>query len=318
LVGGLIALAVSSVLFAFAPRLTWLFVARLIQGVADAVTWVVGFAVVADLYAADERGRVMGLVMSGSTAAFMIGPTIGGWLYQTGGPRLPYLIVALLSVFGAAGLALVRLPIAASGHQPIRVRSIVTAPAVAVCSLAVVVGGGTVAMLEPVFALFLAAQLGLTPSRIGLVFGAGAVVAAFLHPLFGRLADRTGGRRLTLGGLAAIGAMLPFLPLISSFASAVAIYSVGVIAISMMVAPSLAYMAEAVSSSGERSFGVAYGLYNFAWALGLLVGPSLGAAIYERAGFAALTWWWAPSVMLIAYLLSRASSSRKAPALVGH
>ena len=42
LVGGLMALAGSTVLFAFAPRMSWLFAARLVQGAADAVTWVVG------------------------------------------------------------------------------------------------------------------------------------------------------------------------------------------------------------------------------------------------------------------------------------
>ena len=57
LVGGLLALAAASALFAFAPGMTWLFVARLVQGGADAVTWVVGFALIADLYAAEERGR---------------------------------------------------------------------------------------------------------------------------------------------------------------------------------------------------------------------------------------------------------------------
>ena len=67
LIGGLLALSASSVLFAFAPGMTWLFAARLAQGAADAVTWVVGFALIADLYAAEERGRVMGFVMSGST-----------------------------------------------------------------------------------------------------------------------------------------------------------------------------------------------------------------------------------------------------------
>jgi multidrug resistance protein len=102
LVGGLLALAAASALFAFAPGMTWLFVARLVQGGADAMTWVVGFALIADLYAAEERGRVMGLVMSGSTFGFMTGPTIGGWLYETGGIRLPYLFIAGLSVVVAA------------------------------------------------------------------------------------------------------------------------------------------------------------------------------------------------------------------------
>jgi MFS family permease len=33
-----------------------LFLARVLQGAADAVTWVVGFALIADLYGEDERG----------------------------------------------------------------------------------------------------------------------------------------------------------------------------------------------------------------------------------------------------------------------
>src|SRR5215470_7201112 len=110
LVGGLLALAAASVLFAFAPDMTWLFIARLVQGGADAVTWVVGFALVADLYAAAERGRVMGFVMSGSTFGFLVGPTLGGWLYERGGPRLPYLVVAVFSIVAAVGLAAIRLP----------------------------------------------------------------------------------------------------------------------------------------------------------------------------------------------------------------
>ena len=87
LVGGLLALAAATLLFAFADSLPWLFAARLVQGAADAVTWVVGFALIADLYAAHERGRVTGIVMSGTSFAFMIGPTIGGWLYELGGAR---------------------------------------------------------------------------------------------------------------------------------------------------------------------------------------------------------------------------------------
>lgn len=305
LVGGLIALAASTVLFAFAPSMPWLFAARLVQGAADAVTWVVGLAVVADLYSVDDRGRVMGLVMSGTTFGFMVGPSLGGWLYETGGPRLPYLVVALFSVGVAAGLAWFRFPTPTGTREAIPLGALVRMPAVAVCATAVVVGGGTIAMLEPVLALYLSSEIGLGPARIGLVFGGGAVVAALLHPVFGRIADRTGGRRLTLIGLGAIGAVLPTLALIGSFGSAVALYAVGVIAISMMVAPSLAYMAEATSASGIQSFGVAFGLYNFAWALGLLVGPSLGGVLYERLGFTVLTLLWAPVVVASALALSR-------------
>ena len=308
LVGGLVALAAASVLFAFAPGLSWLFAARLTQGAADAITWVVGFAVVADLYNADERGRVIGLVMSGSTAAFLVGPTIGGWLYQTGGPALPYLVVAGLAVITAVGLLLVPLPAHPEAPETTPVLTIATQRPVVICAIAVIVGGGTIAMLEPVLALHFAAALGLGPARIGLVFGVAALVAAVLHPVFGRVADRVGGRTMTLSGLCAIGLALPVLSIIGGLVSAFVVYGAFVVTISMMVAPSLAYMGEAVSHDGRQSFGVAYGLYNCAWAIGLLIGPSVGAAVYERVGFATLVWAWAPFTVVVAGWLWRAST----------
>src|SRR5262245_61418344 len=67
LVAGLAGLATATLLFAFSTGLPWLFAARLVQGAADAVTWVVGFALIADLYAPEERGRVSGIVMSGTS-----------------------------------------------------------------------------------------------------------------------------------------------------------------------------------------------------------------------------------------------------------
>src|SRR5262245_10066144 len=64
LVGGLVALTLSTLMFAYARTLPSLFAARLAQGAADAVTWVVGFALLADLYDASERGRASGIVMA--------------------------------------------------------------------------------------------------------------------------------------------------------------------------------------------------------------------------------------------------------------
>ena len=110
--------------------------------------------------------------------------------------------------------------------------------------------------------------------------------------------------------------MLPVLSLISSVTNAAVIYAVFTVPIVMMVTPSLAYMADATSASGVRSFGVAYGVYNFAWALGLLVGPSIGGAVYERAGFAVLMWGWAAALLPITVLLGRSGAARRARAQV--
>lgn len=311
LLAGAVGLAASTVLFAFATTLPLLFFARLVQGAADAVTWVVGFALVADLFKAEERGRVMGLVMSGTTVGFMVGPSLGGWLYETGGPQLPYLVVAALSAACAVGFAWMAAPPRCDPGERVKLLGLLRVRAVAICAVTVVLGGGTLAMLEPTFSLFLGETIGLGPTRIGLVFGAAAVVSAGLHPFFGRVADRMGGRRLMTTGLVAIALLLPILSRAWSFESAILLNALFTVAIAMMVTPSLAYMAAATAAAGVRSFGVAYGVYNFAWALGLLVGPAIGGAGYERAGFTVLTLAWAAALLPLTLLL--ASAQRHQP-----
>jgi multidrug resistance protein len=306
LIAGAIALTASTILFALADTLPWLFLARLVQGAADAVTWVVGMALIADLYDADERGRMMGLFMSGTTVGFMIGPTAGGWLYEMGGPQFPFLAVAALSALCTLGFIWMQPPRQPAGGEPAHFFRLLRVPAVAVCALTVILGGGTLAMLEPTLSLFLAEHIGLGPSRIGQVFGASAVTSALLHPVFGRVADRTGGRRLMLVGLAGMALLLPLLSTIWSFSSAVLLNMLFTVSIATMVTPSLAYMADATSKAGVQSFGVAYGVYNVAWAIGLLVGPSIGGAAYERVGFERLTIVWAVCLLVLTVMVARA------------
>jgi MFS transporter, DHA1 family, solute carrier family 18 (vesicular amine transporter), member 1/2 len=104
---------------------------------------------------------------------------------------------------------------------------------------------------------------------------------------------------------------LPILTQSSNFASAVGLYVIGALAIATMITPSLTYMAEATASAGSPSFGVAYGIYNVAWAVGLLAGPAIGGFLYDRLGFTVLSLMWAPAVVLIALVLSRVDAQTK-------
>ena len=309
LVGGLVALAAASILFAFSTSLPWLFAARLVQGAADAVTWVVGFALIADLYRQEERGPVMGLVMSGTNFAFMFGPTLGGWLYEAGGIRLPFLFVAALAAAGAMAFLWFDLPSTRSAHETVPVATVLRAPAVAACTAAVVAASATISMLEPVLPLYLSATLGLGPARIGLLFGIGAVASTVLHPVYGRLVNRFGSRPMTMTGLVLVACLLPFLSLATSYRSAIAVYVICAAAISMIITPSLTYMAEATASAGAGSFGVGYGLYNVAWGAGLLGGPAVSGFMFERMGFGWLMLMWAPPLVVVTWLLGRVQST---------
>jgi MFS family permease len=58
---------------------------------------------------------------------------------------------------------------------------------------------------------------------------------------------------------------------------------------SMVVTPSLHYMAAVASSEGFEAYGVVYGIHNMAWAIGLMAAPAIGGFFLERVGLAALT-----------------------------
>jgi MFS transporter, DHA1 family, solute carrier family 18 (vesicular amine transporter), member 1/2 len=304
LVSGMVALAASTTLFAFGGSLPVLFAARLIQGAADAITWVAGFALVADLFGPAERGRVTGIIMSGTSFSFMIGPSLGGWLYELGGARMPFVAVAVLAMLaGAAFLWLIE-PHHHAGRELVPVTAVLRTPEIAACAAAVVAASATTSMFEPVLALHLAA-MGEGPARIGLVFGTAAVVNMTLHPLIGHLADRLGARRLTLVGLMLSAPGTVLLGQTWNYQSTIFLFVLAAAAIALVITPSLAYMAEATSAAGIGSFGVAYGLYNVAWGAGLLGGPAVGGFVYERLGFTALSLVWAPLPLAVSLLLSR-------------
>jgi len=307
LVSGLVALAAATLMFAFETGLPLLFVARLVQGAADAITWVVGFALIADLYGPHERGRVTGIVMAGASFGFMIGPSIGGWLYEMGGIKLPFVTVAIMSLVAAAAIAWLHIPDTHAQREHVPVGAVLSVPEVRSCAAAVVAASATISMLEPVTALYLA-TLGIGPARVGLLFGVAAVATTALHPFFGRLSDRLGSKRLTIAGLVAGALLLPLTGRAWSFESALPLYVVQAAGIALVITPSLAYMGEATSNAGIGSFGVAYGLYNMAWGVGLLGGPALGGFLFERLGFARLTLVWAPVLLLVTLALTRVQS----------
>jgi DHA1 family solute carrier family 18 vesicular amine transporter 1/2 len=310
LVLGMVVLALATTAFAYADGLSWLFAARLLQGAADAATWGVGLALVADLYAPSERGRVMGLVMSGSNLGLMLGPSLGGWLYESGGARLPFLVVTGVAVVAGIGFLALRLPSPQSRHEAVPLGILVRSPSVVSCAVTVMVASATIAMFEPLLSLWMSSSLGILPGRIGLVFGAGAVASTALHPVYGRLADHYGGRRLMLIGLAAGGLVMPLLGLAESYGALVVVFIVLASAVSLVVTPSLANMANTTGQAGATSFGVSFGLYNFAWGVGLMAGPAIGGFLYETIGFERLLVVWPPLVLTTALMLVRFGDER--------
>jgi len=310
---GLVALAASTLLFAYASSLVPLFAARMVQGAADAITWVVGFALVADLYAPEERGRVTGVIMGGTSLAYMLGPSIGGWLYEAGGIRLPFLFVTAMAIVTAVGFAWLRVPPAHADHEPVPIAALIGQPEIRRCAIVVFLIAATITMFEPIFVLYLQGRLALGPARIGTLFAGAALVNAFLHPVVGRSADRWGPKRLTHIGLFAVAAALLLSAQAWSFWSALVLGIVQAATFALVATPSLTYMADSTSRAGVGAFGTAYGFYNMVWGLGLLAGPAAGGFLFERLRFPMLALVWAASLAAATLWLTSSRSASTAP-----
>ncbi len=102
-----IAFGLDYLFMAAAPTLAWLFLGRLIAGVAGA-TYGPANAVLADVTVPEKRGAVFGLMGAAFGLGFILGPAIGG-LMAGFGTRAPFIVAAALAGTNALWIAL-RLP----------------------------------------------------------------------------------------------------------------------------------------------------------------------------------------------------------------
>jgi len=88
------------VLMALAPNLVWLFVGRIISGIASS-SFTTAFAYLADITEPQNRARAFGLVGAAFGVGFVVGPALGGVLgvYD---PRLPFWAAAAACLANAA------------------------------------------------------------------------------------------------------------------------------------------------------------------------------------------------------------------------
>lgn len=79
---GLIALGASTGLFVIASSFPVLVIARGLQGLSAAAVWVVGLAIIADNVPPERISEAMGHTTIALTWGFLLGPMMGGVMYE--------------------------------------------------------------------------------------------------------------------------------------------------------------------------------------------------------------------------------------------
>ncbi|MFD9093567.1 MFS transporter [Streptomyces collinus] len=297
LLGGLVAFAVASALYAVAggPGLLW--AARLGQGAAASAFSPAASALVARLNPGARHGRAFGSYGFSKSLGYTLGPLLGGVLVWAGGLRLLFAVLAVLAaavtVWAAAAVPRVP-PLPRHRGTLLDLGRRLSAPGFLVPTAAL--AGATAALSAGVgFLPVSGAAAGLGTVATGAAVSLLAACGAVVQPRAGRALD-TGrlGLRAGLGRgllLAAAGAAAAMLPGLTGVLSAAALIGTG----TGLVTP-LGFAALAAATPRER-LGQTMGAAEVGRELGDAGGPLLVAAV---ASAATLTYGYAALAVLLA------------------
>jgi len=278
---GLAGSTASYLLFALAGNFWTLLASRVIAGSMGATVGVAQ-AYVADITPPERRAQSLGILGAGFALGFILGPALGGVLYQHGHAAAGIVAAALCGANALA--ALVWLPETpqhksrrASGRVPLRP---LAAPLAATFLLI-----AAFAVIHVSLPLLAQQELRLSTRRIGLLFAFSGVISAVVQGgLVGRIAPRVGEARLALiGGLlmSAGLALMPGSAHIGHLYLAIAFLSMG------SAASNPAILAAVSRATASHLQGSALGLMQTAQNLGRIVGPLVAGALYGGLGHAA-------------------------------
>lgn len=287
MLGGLLGLFATTLLFAFARSYPLLILARVLQGLSATATWTAGMALLADHFPQASRGRAMGTVFAFANLGVLLGPPLAGWVSQHFGLRAPFLLAAGLALVDAAARVTLLKDVPAVRDTRMGFRDLIRDGTIRIFAGAMAMGAGLLALLESTLPLHLDRALGLAPTAIGLCFAAAAVTHMISSPLMGALSDRLGRVRILVTGLALATVCIPlpaFMPGAWSVAGAMGL--IGVVT-TLIMSPASPAMADAVERMGSDSYGSVFGILNIAFALGMMAGPFLGSALVQLLGIRA-------------------------------
>lgn len=281
---GLLGLGATTLLFAFAKAYWLLVLARALQGVAGAATWLPGLALLADHFGPEERGRAMGIAFAGANLGALLGPPLSGFLAQRLGPKAPFVLGAALVLLDAAGRAFLLQDPPGARREPIPFGQLLRDPLVRAFAGAMVLASGLWALVEATLPLHFARSLGLGPASIGLCFAAAALSHTCTSPLMGRLSDRVGRGKVLRLGFAFCVLAIPLPALLPGLWSVLAaMLLLGAVA-SFIMSPTSPGIADAVQRRGSSSYASGFAVLNISYSLGMMLGPFVGSALVQFLG----------------------------------
>lgn len=273
---GVVLLLISAFLMWYGTSTEYWIVARVLQGAGAACTWTAGLALVAGYYI-QNRVKGMGFAMLGATTGSIVGPVMGGELYDWVGydPAFGFAVGAL--IINAILIFVLTPSTKGPRNNPPwdewfkELRGIVTDKSVLAAGFAVSLAAASWALMEPLFPM----QIGrvakdASPTAIGVLFTISNVLYAFLAPIVAKVSDRIGIRQTTAAGLVMTAITMPLLALSPNTIFAGIVLCLITIGYAFTINPTSAELGDAVDRRGSKSYAVAYAVYNLSYSVGMI------------------------------------------------
>jgi predicted MFS family arabinose efflux permease len=197
-----------------APTYEMLLVARVVTGIFGGVIGSVVMAIAADLFSAEQRGRVMGVIQTAFAASQVLGLPVGLYLASRWNWHAPFLAMVLVGGLGGLVIVLGMKPVADHLRIPqeksafMHLWHTVVEPRylMAFATTALLTTGGF--MLMPFSSAFIVNNVGIAMERLPTIYLITGVFTIFVGPLVGRAADTWGKLPVFLVGSALTIAMV--------------------------------------------------------------------------------------------------------------
>lgn len=274
LVAGGVFLVISAILFLIGSNHQMFFLGRVFEGMGAACTWTAGLALVAEYYTKD-RVKGMGIAMLGATSGSIIGPMLGGQIFDHWGYAVPfYLAIAFLIIDLVLRLStppvnkLNKVP--PWSHTISEVKGIVTDRAVLSAAFAVSLAAAGWALMEPLFPMHVSRIAQATPGTIGALFTVSNLLYAVITAVVVMVSDRIGVRPTMVVGLVITAVSMPLLAFTPNIPLAAVVLCLVTVGYAFTINPTSAELGDAVDRRGSKSYAIAYGIYNLAYSLGMI------------------------------------------------
>ncbi|KAK2184640.1 hypothetical protein NP493_259g01027 [Ridgeia piscesae] len=262
---------------------------------------------------------VFGILEMATGLGLMIGPAVGGVLFQISGFALPFVTLGAFMMLSVpvCGLCLQQQQFG-DLHRlaTVPLASLLRVPAVFIVCLAVTLGALVWSVIEPILQPHLVV-FDLSPLYLGLIFLLMAAFYAVSSPVWGYVADKLADATLMLVfgfafsglGLLILGPspLFGFDPLYNElWLNVLALVLLGV-AVSLAVIPTFVKIISAAKMAGLADDMTLYastaGLWGSMCALGDFLGPTIGGVLFDIVGFAWTVTYVAIACFVMALLL---------------